>query len=250
MAAPTYSAIAVLGSDSLGQENVSTITLNTTMPAGENTLMIAIFHLELGADVTTPDPTWNTTETFTQASAVDGGGEDNTEIWYLVGPTQGTFDFVGNLTTSNNHMVGLIFLEGVDGSDPIGATPAGVSGDGTTDSIAITTTMLNSMIIDGVSQGDRDSEITHGGSQTEQYQVSGTGGGPSSSKVTGSGSTRPVTTIQEYTNSFTSDTSETYTYLAIEVNEMVDAGGVHANVVAAGVHQDAVTAGVHQGAVN
>lgn len=248
-AVPTHAQIAVLGADSLGQANVSTITLSSTMPTGENTLMIAILHLELGGN-TTADPTWNTTETFTQASVIDTGGEDNTEMWYLVGPTQGAHDFVATLSTSNNHMVGLIFLEGVDTSDPIGATPAGVSGSGTTDSVTITTTMSNSMIVDGASWGDANAVLTEGGSQTEQYEVVGTGGGPSSSKVKGAGSTRQVTTAQEYINTYTSTEDTNYSYIVIEVKEMVDAGGEHQDQVTAGVHQDVVTGGVHQDVVN
>lgn len=250
LAAPAFAAIAVLGSDSLGQTNVSTITLNTTMPPGTNTIMIAIFHLELGADVTTPNPTWNTTETFTQANAIDSGGEDNTEIWYLVGPTAGTHDLVANLTTSNNHMVGVIFIEGIDTSDPIGATPTGVFGDGTTDSVTITTTAANSMIVDGASWGSANANLSPGGSQSEQYEVVGTGGGPASSKVKGAGSTRLVTTAQEYINTYTSDLSINYSYLGIEINEMVDAGGVHQDLVTNGVHQDQITNGVHQSVVN
>jgi len=250
LAVPAHATVSVLGADSLGQGNVSTITLNTTMPVGENTLMIAIFHLELGQSVTTPNPTWNTTETFTLASVIDASPEDNTEIWYLVGPTQGTFDFVGNITDSNNHMVGLIFLEGVDGSDPIGATPAGVFSVGTTDSVTITTTAANSMIVDGASWGDNNSVLTEGGSQTEQYEVGGTGGGPSFSKVQGAASTRLVTTAQQYINTYTSTISVNYSYLGIEVKEMVDAGGEHQDQVTAGVHQDVVTGGVHQDVVN
>lgn len=247
--APGHAAISVLGSDSLGQGDVSTITLNTTMPAGTNTIMIAIFHLEGAAAVTTPNPVWNTTETFTQANVIDSGN-DNTEIWYLVGPTVGTHDLVAEITTSNNHMVGVIFLEGIDTSDPIGATPTGVFGTGTTDSVTITTTAANSMILDGASWGERDVTLTPGGSQTKQYQVSGTGGGPASSKVTGSASTRLVTTAQQYINTYTSDDSFNYSYLGIETKEMSDAGGVHQNMVANGVPQDQVTNGVMQSVVN
>lgn len=250
LSAPTHAAISVLGSDSFGGGNVSTITLNTTMPTGTNTAMCAIFHLETGATVTTPDPVWNTSETFTQHNVIDTSGADNTEIWCLVGPTQGTFDFVANLSDSNNHMVGLVFLEGVDTAALVGATPAGVFSTGTTDSVTITTTKANSMILDGASWGERDVTLTPGGSQTKQYQVSGTGGGPANSKVTGSASTRLVTTAQQYINTYTSTGSFNYSYLGIEINEMPDAGGVHQDAVTNGVHQNAVTAGVIQSAVN
>lgn len=247
--APTHAAISVLGADSLGQGGISTITLTTTMPSGTNTAMCAILHLELGASPTA-DPTWNTTETFTLANAIDTGGDDDTEIWCLVGPTAGTHDFVVPLSTSDNHMVGLIFLEGVNTSDLVGATPTGVFGDGTTDSVTITTTAANSMILDGASWGDSGAVLTEGGSQTEQYEVAGTGGGPSFAKIKGAGSTRIVTTAQEYVNTYTSTVSINYSYLGIEILEMVDAGGIHQDLVDAGVHQDLVTGGVHQSVVN
>jgi len=247
LAVPTHAAISVLGQDSFGGPNGSTITLNTTMPTGANTMMVAIFHLEGGASVTTPDPTWNTTESFTKANGIVSG-DDDTEIWILENPTVGTFDFFATLTTNNTHMVGLVFLSGVKIGDSLGATPTGVSGTGTTDDITFTIAD-GSIILDGATWGSKNITLTPTAPQNKEYEVVGTVGGPATSMMTGSGSTRIEATGGEFTNTYTSTASHNYSYLAIEIKElpMIE---VQQDVVTNGVHQDQVTNGVHQSVVN
>lgn len=245
---PTHAAISVLGGDSFGGPNGSTITLNTTMPPGANGMMVAVFHLELGATVTTPDPTWNTTESFTQANSIDTSGADNTEIWILENPTVGTFDFFATLSTSNTHMVGLFFLSGVKIGDSLGATPAGVFGTGTTDSITFTIAD-GSIILDGATWGSKNITLTPTAPQNKEYEVAGTVGGPAHSMMTGSGSTRIEATGDEFTNTYTSTDSFNYSYLAIEIKEL-PMTEVHQDLVTNGVHQDHIANGVHQSVVN
>lgn len=218
--------IAVIGQGSFENGFVSSLTWAFDMPnTGSNRLAVLAVHPE-DNHTRTGTPTWDG-GSLTQIGPTTG----DVELWRINNPLFGIHDFAVSFSTTGNPVLGVIIMSGVDLADPIGDIPTGQTGTGLTDTLSFDTVRDNSLLLDAGNWQDSRAVLVPTTPQVEQYDLASTGGGPFNSKLTAAGSTKITTTKGIHTMIYTSDISVNYSYMGVEIKELVVVGGVQRHQV-------------------
>lgn len=187
--------------------SATSYTLPVTVSAGTNTKLIASFQYE-GTDAVS-SVKWNTSETFTAGKAQQVG--NSAFVYYLDAPTVKSDNVV--VTKTGVARFGNVGAIPIDGTlTGIGNTNGGNGTDAV--SLAVTTTVDNSLIVDSLYQNNNALAISVSGTnQTERYRNSNADG------WRGLGSTETTTTAGSYTMSWSgnSGAANTWVYVIVEI---------------------------------
>jgi len=179
--AATQPQVSFVGSvtTSPSSSNRRNFSFSHTVPAGNQRLLVVIFHME-GTRVL--NSVTYAGVALTRAIQSDSGKNSRCQIqiWYLVAPATGA----NNVTVSysaNQDWDGITCLNyvGVNQTSPVGATAGRtLTSSSTTQSVSITTTVANSMVVGGVvTPGGTGDPMTALANNTERADfATGTGG--------------------------------------------------------------------------
>lgn len=135
-------------------QNAASITTSTTVPSGNNRLMVvATHHRDFSAERTVSSITFGGTAlTKVRHDTRNPGGPIwRTELWYLIAPAVSTADVVVNWNVGPNEAQAytVILLTGCHQSSPI-HTSNGASGNSLTTGVSVTTSIANTLLLDNV----------------------------------------------------------------------------------------------------
>lgn len=141
------------------------------------------------------------------------GSQTSTSLWYLASPATGSHNVVVSLNGTYNVSSGAITFSGSNTSSPIGATTTKKQANGTSNTVSITTSYANSILVDvwGMS-GTATSVSATGTNQTSRWV--------NSTSRTAMGSTETTTTAGSYTMSWSWTTSRISGGCVAEVREL------------------------------
>lgn len=150
-------------------QNQTSISQSVTVSAGTDRLLVCCVHdRDSNASRAVNSVVFNTSEAFTKIrhDARGSGPFWRTEIWYLVNPSVTTANVLVTWAAGcdGGQAFSVIYLTGVDGSNPVDAHN-GANGSGTTLSVNITTVAADAWIVDSAI-GQDDAGLTVGSGQT------------------------------------------------------------------------------------
>lgn len=153
---------------------------------------------------------------MTQAATFTGNGK--VDVWYLINPATGAHTVAVNTNTTGAEFCTAesISLTGVDQTSPIGATGTGTSPSAAAISASVTTTRINSFIVDSAysSSASTASLTANGVNQTRRNNILF-----NSSTLDSAQSTIPATTVGSYTVSYTTHGAASNDILAVEIKQ-------------------------------
>ena len=207
---------AVTNADTAGR---SSGTQSFTVTSGSNLIMIAVFHFLNGST----DPTISAAD-FNGDSLTFLHGQTNnyqfnrhirTSAYYLVNPDVGTLDFSWTYgQTQAADVVSLYTLSGVDQSSPIGATND-VTGNSNTDTISLTTTAADSIVLGHYTWEGHDAQPFSTG-DTELYDLQ-SGGNNANTDCSAFGGYEIATSIGSYGIDATASVTDDFVGIAFEI---------------------------------
>lgn len=185
--APVLDAVSSSTSASGGS-----VTFSHTVTASESDLVLIVCAETGDGDADPTGVTYNAVS-MTKAVSVGESSVVNSSLWYLIDPDTGANNVV--ITYGGNLGVSGAALSYYDAhqTTPIGDTASSSTPNGTSIGTTLTSTDLNSVLIDCFYQRFGATNVAPGGSQTERFR--GTAGGGSSRFA---GSTRSAATIGDY----------------------------------------------------
>ncbi len=175
----------------------SSATFSHTVPAGNQRLLVVIIHMEGTRDVTSVTYSGQSlTRAIRQNSGNTSRGQ--IQIWYLVSPPTGTANVVVTYSGVQDwDGITVLNYVGVAQTSPVGATAGRtLTTISTTQSVSITTTVANSMVIGGVvTPGSTGDPFTPLANVTERadYDTGGGGGAGSDGSCFAGEANRPST---------------------------------------------------------
>ena len=187
-----------------------------TTPTGSNLALLVI--VSIRGDKSVSSVTYGG-DSLTLAIASGSGSSDGQriEIWYLVAPPTGANDVVVTYSsTVNPDGVVALSYEGVNQSSPIGTSTGQHFSSGTNPSLNISTTVVDSLIVGGVSMRGADTApFTPGSGITERYDFASGTTNAGDDGYTGGEKSAP--TVGSYTFDFTSSQSDDWAIVAVEL---------------------------------
>jgi len=183
-------------SSDLGRTDASNeFNVSHTVAAGSDRVILAGINFHSSPSIVSV--TWNG-DAMASAVGLEAFTDRNAHIYYLVEPDTGNHDLIVTMTGVTTIGVGVISLTGVDQSSPIGDTGSSSVDNKTGISTMITTTVLNSWLMDSlITENASTSGTTADGTQTERWKDGAAG------VTVQAGSTDTTTSIDDYVMGWT-----------------------------------------------
>ena len=218
--APVYTARTL--DYSSGVRTTANFTHNT--PAGDNRLLLVT--LGLRGDVSASAVTYNGSNlTLAKAHGSGTATGQRVEIWYLVGPPEGSYDLVVYYSDAgpvDADGIAAMSYEEVDQNTPIGDTAGADSETGTNPTVQVAVGSDDALIVGGVSlRGGDNGPFTPGSGTTERYDFAS--GSHAISDDVYAGGDEDAATSGTYTFDFTGTGSDDWAIAAVELRPISSA---------------------------